>query len=120
MLYPVYPAGHGGCPRAAPADARVAGYRILRDGPELVGKTPLFAVLPEQRELGIGRALQRLRMNLMRDAGATRVITNADRPETIAWDERHFGYRRVGEVEKLHEFGLPDVDRWTTLEAQLG
>lgn len=63
---------------------------------------------------------QRLRVNLMRDAGATRVITNADRHETIAWDERHFGYRRVGEVEKLHEFGLPDVDRWTTLEAQLG
>jgi 3-keto-5-aminohexanoate cleavage enzyme len=98
----------------------VAGYRILRDGPELVGKTTLLAVLPEQRELGIGRALQRLRMDLMRDAGATRVITNADRPETIAWYERHFGYRRVGEVEKLHEFGLPDVDRWTTLEAPLG
>jgi hypothetical protein len=58
-------------------------------------------------------------MDLMRDAGATRVITNADRPETIAWYERHFGYRRVGEVEKLHEFGLPDVDRWTTLEAPL-
>jgi hypothetical protein len=25
----------------------------------------------------------------------------------------------VGEVPKLHEFGLPDVDRWTTLEAEL-
>jgi 3-keto-5-aminohexanoate cleavage enzyme len=97
----------------------VAGYRILRDDSELVGKTTLLAVLPEQRELGIGRALQRLRMDLMRDAGATRVITNADRPETIAWYERHFGYRRVGEVAKLHEFGLPDVDRWTTLEAPL-
>ena len=31
----------------------------------------------------------------------------------------NFGYRRVGEVPKLHEFGLPDVDRWTTLEASL-
>ncbi|HEY6770967.1 MAG TPA: hypothetical protein VI035_00800 [Solirubrobacterales bacterium] len=47
----------------------------------------------------------------MRSAGATRVITNADRPETIAWYKRHFGYREVGEVAKLHEFGLPDVDR---------
>jgi len=97
----------------------VAGYRILRHGQGLAGKTTLLAVLPARRELGIGRALQRLRMDLMRDAGATRVITNADRPETIAWYERHFGYRRVGEVEKLHEFGLPDVDRWTTLEAPL-
>ena len=97
----------------------VAGYRILRDGAGLAGKTTLLAVLPEHRELGIGRALQELRMDLMRDAGASRVITNADRPETIAWYERHFGYHRVGEVEKIHEFGLPDVDRWTTLEAPL-
>ena len=97
----------------------VAGHRILRDGDGLAGKTTLLAVLPEHRELGIGRALQELRMDLMRDAGATRVITNADRPETIAWYQRHFGYRRVGEVEKIHEFGLPDVDRWTTLEAPL-
>jgi hypothetical protein len=26
---------------------------------------------------------------------------------------------RVREVPKLHEFGLPEVDRWTTLEASL-
>jgi len=99
--------------------ARAADGRILRDGDGLAGKTTLLAVLPEQRKLGIGRALQELRMDLMRDAGATRVITTADRPETIAWYERHFGYRRVGEVEKIHEFGLPDVDHWTTLEAPL-
>jgi ribosomal-protein-alanine N-acetyltransferase len=97
----------------------VAGFRVVgsRDAP--VGKTTLLAVAPDQRERGIGRALQELRMRLMRDAGAQRVITNADRPTTIAWYERHFGYRRVGEVRKLHEFGLPDVDRWTTLEASL-
>jgi uncharacterized protein (DUF849 family)/GNAT superfamily N-acetyltransferase len=97
----------------------VAGYRILRDRTGFVGKTTLLAVLPEQRALGIGRALQELRMELMRDAGATRVITNADRPETIAWYERHFGYRQVGELPKEHEFGLPDVANWTTLEAAL-
>lgn len=56
---------------------------------------------------------------LIRDAGAAKVITNADRPGTIAWHERHFGYRRVGEVPKAHELGVPDVDRWTTLEASL-
>lgn len=99
--------------------AGVSGFRILRDGDERVGKTTLLAVHPDQRGTGLGRALQELRMELMRDAGATRVITNADRPETIAWYERHFGYRKVGELAKLHEFGLPDVDRWTTLEADL-
>jgi ribosomal-protein-alanine N-acetyltransferase len=97
----------------------VAGFRILRDADGPMGKTTLLAVYPDERTRGIGRALQSLRMELMRDAGATRVVTNADRPETIEWYRRHFGYRVVGEVEKLHEFGLPDVDRWTTLEAPL-
>ena len=58
-------------------------------------------------------------MKLMRDAGAVRVITNADRPDSIAWYERHFGYRRVGEVPKVSEFGLREVGRWTMLEAPL-
>jgi ribosomal protein S18 acetylase RimI-like enzyme len=97
----------------------VAGFRILDPPDASVGKTTLLAVDPEQRGNGIGRALQELRMREMARAGATRVITNADRPETIAWYERHFGYRKVGEVPKLHEFGLRDVDRWTTLEADL-
>jgi ribosomal-protein-alanine N-acetyltransferase len=97
----------------------VAGYRLLQRDGELIGKTTLLAVDPRARAQGIGRELQTLRMRLMSEAGACRVVTNADRPETIAWYERHFGYRRVGEVGKLHEFGLPDVDRWTTLEAPL-
>ena len=67
----------------------------------------------------MGFRIRPVMMPHMRDAGAARVVTNADRPETIAWYQRHFGYRRVGEVRKLHEFGLPDVDRWTTLEASL-
>jgi ribosomal protein S18 acetylase RimI-like enzyme len=97
----------------------VAGFRLLGQPDAPVGKTTLLAVDPEQRQNGIDRALQELRMERMRGAGATRVITNADRPETIAWYERHFGYRKVGKVAKLHEFGLPDVDHWTTLEADL-
>jgi ribosomal protein S18 acetylase RimI-like enzyme len=106
----------------ADSDGRVvgvAGFRLLGPPDAPVGKTTLLAVDPEQRQNGIGFALQDLRMREMRRAGATRVITNADRPETIAWYERHFGYRKVGEVRKLHEFGLPEVDRWTTLEADL-
>ncbi|HET9121288.1 MAG TPA: GNAT family N-acetyltransferase [Solirubrobacterales bacterium] len=97
----------------------VAGFRLLGPAESPVGKTTLLAVDPEQRGNGIGRALQELRMAKMREAGAKRVITNADRPETIAWYKRHFGYREVGETPKLHEFGLPDVDHWTTLEADL-
>jgi len=97
----------------------VCGYDLLAGDGSVVGKTTLLTVRPEARGLGVGRALQELRMGLMRDAGATSVVTNADRPETIAWYERHFGYRRVGEVAKVHEFGRPDVDRWTTLEAPL-
>jgi hypothetical protein len=58
-------------------------------------------------------------MRLMTEAGARRVITNADRPEAIAWYERHFGCRKVGSVRKVHEFGLPEADSWTTLEAPL-
>ncbi|HSI79886.1 MAG TPA: GNAT family N-acetyltransferase [Solirubrobacterales bacterium] len=97
----------------------VAGFRIVTTPEGAVGKTTLLAVDPARRSSGIGRALQELRLELMRDRGATRVITNADRPETIDWYRRHFGYRIVGEVPKLHEFGLPDVDAWTTLEAEL-
>jgi 3-oxoadipate:acetyl-CoA acetyltransferase len=97
----------------------VAGFRLLGPPDAPVGKTTLLAVDPELREHGIGRALQELRMEEMRRAGAIKVITNADRPETIAWYKRHFGYREVGEVAKVREFGLPEVDRWTTLEADL-
>lgn len=97
----------------------VAGFRLLGSPQAPVGKTTVLAVDPEQRQMGIGRALQELRMKEMRKAGASRVITNADRPETIAWYKPHFGYREVGEVAKLHEFGQPAVDHWTTLEADL-
>jgi ribosomal-protein-alanine N-acetyltransferase len=97
----------------------VCGFDMVRNGVGTYGKTTLMAVHPEARGAGVGLALQELRMGLMRDAGASRVVTNADRPETIDWYARHFGYRRVGEVAKVHEFGHPDVDRWTTLEAPL-
>jgi uncharacterized protein (DUF849 family)/GNAT superfamily N-acetyltransferase len=97
----------------------VCGFDMVQNGAGPVGKTTLMVVHPEARGAGVGMALQRLRMGLMRDAGASSVLTNADRPETIEWYQRHFGYRKVGEVAKAHEFGRPDVDRWTTLEAPL-
>ena len=94
----------------------VAGYTILADGR---GKTTLMAVDPAYRRHGIGARLQEIRMRAMRDAGCEVVITNADLPDTISWYERKFGYRKVGTLAKLHEFGDPAIDHWTTLECDL-
>ena len=82
-------------------------------------KTTLLAVIPEAEGRGIGAMLQHARMDAMRAAGKRVVTTNADRPETIAWYRRHFGYRVVGSLAKEDEFGDPGIDRWTTLEADL-
>jgi N-acetylglutamate synthase-like GNAT family acetyltransferase len=94
----------------------VAGYKVLGDGQ---GKTTLMAVDPAYRGRGAGRRLQELRMEAMHAAGCTTVTTNADLPATIAWYKRNFGYREIGTLAKLHEFGDPDIDHWTTLRADL-
>ena len=78
-----------------------------------------MAVDPALRGRGIGERLQRLRMRELRALGCELVVTNADLPETIAWYKRKFGYRDVGRVDKLHEFGAVEIDAWTTLEAKL-
>lgn len=97
-------------------DGRVVGmcgFKMLSDDQ---GKTTLMVVAPDCRGKGLGLRLQRERVLVMADLGARTVITNADRPETIEWYKKHFGYREVGHVDKTHEFGLRDVGRWTTLE----
>ncbi len=94
----------------------VSGFKVMPDGS---GKTTLMAVHPRYRGRGVGQRLQELRMEAMLEGGCTKVVTNADRPATIAWYQRKFGYRAVGSVAKLHEFGDPEIDRWTTLEADL-
>jgi N-acetylglutamate synthase-like GNAT family acetyltransferase len=94
----------------------VAGYKL--DGPGR-GKTTLMAVLPGRRGLGIGQELHELRLMAMQRQGCTTAITNADLPETIAWYERKFGYRAVGSVPKVHEFGAVDIDEWTTIEVDV-
>lgn len=93
-----------------------AGYTFLSSD---TGKTTLMAVHPKCRRLGLGMKLQARRMQILRGLGCSRIITNADRPETIAWYKRHFGYREIGKLSKLHSFGLVDVPEWTTLEADL-
>ena len=95
----------------------IGGYKMLS---ATQGKTTLLAVDPNYRHMGIGEALQLKRMEKMMALGAKKIITNADRPEAIAWYKRHFGYKEVGTLKKFHEFGLPDVDHWTTLELDIG
>jgi len=93
-----------------------SGYAVLENGD---GKTTLMAVDPALRGKNIGKRLQELRMLEMREQGCPRVITNADRPETIRWYKRHFGYEEIGTLAKEHEFGLPDVHHWTTMAADI-
>ncbi|MFA5322531.1 MAG: GNAT family N-acetyltransferase [Smithella sp.] len=93
-----------------------AGYTFLADD---VGKTTLMAVRPDCARMGLGRKLQTRRMQFLRSLGCVKIITNADRPETIAWYKQYFGYREIGKLPKIHSFGLNDVPEWTTLEADL-
>lgn len=39
---------------------------------------------------------------------------------TIDCYVRKFGYRKVGTLKKLHEFGDSTIDHWTTLRVDLG
>jgi len=94
-----------------------SGYALLGDG---CGKTTLLGVVPSHAGTGLGAALQDRRLLAMAEQGVHTVTTNADRPQTIDWYKRRYGYREVGALPKVHEFGLPDVDRWTTLELDLG
>lgn len=94
----------------------VAGYKVLSP---TRAKTTLLAVLPEARRHGIGRLLQERRMDALRALGVETLSTNSDRPETIAWYEKHFGYVRVGSLPKQHPFGHAGIPEWTTLETDL-
>lgn len=92
------------------------GWKPLDDGN---GKTTLLAVLPECGGRGIGAALQDARLGEMAGLGVHTVTTNADRPLTIDWYKRRYGYREVGKLKKLIPFGDPAVSHWTTLELDL-
>jgi len=93
-----------------------AGYKILSGGQ---GKTTLLGVLPDYAGCGVGFALQDARLRAMARLGVEVVTTNADRPATIRWYKRRFGYREVGRLEKLHSFGDPNLSHWTTLQLDL-
>lgn len=93
-----------------------AGYKVLAPGR---GKTTLLGVLPEYLGTRVGRDLQVARLEAMAGLGVRTVTTNADRLRTIAWYKICFGYREVGTLPKVHSFGDPQIDHWTTLEIDL-
>lgn len=93
-----------------------SGYKIISPG---VGKTTLLGVDPRIKGKGIGRALQEARLKQMHELGVKKVITNADRPETIEWYKKNFGYYEIGKLKKIHSFGSDDIDEWTTIEMNL-
>jgi GNAT superfamily N-acetyltransferase len=103
----------------AEAGGRIVGtcsYFILGDG---WAETASLAVDPEPRFAGVGVLLQTARLDEMRRRGVRRVRTETDRPATVRWYVRRFGYRIVGTNPKKHAFSLPDVDHWTVLELDL-
>ena len=93
-----------------------ASYILLSDG---WAETASLAVEPAWRGKGVGEDLQRARLAELRALGIRHVRTEADRPETIAWYVRKFGYRVTGTAPKKHPFSLPDVARWTILTLDL-
>lgn len=100
-------------------DGRVVGAAGWAVVSQKRGKTTLLGVLPEHSGRGLGRALQEARLEAMAALGVRTVTTNADRPRTITWYRDVFGYREVGRLPKVAEFGDPDVPEWTTLEPDL-
>jgi len=93
-----------------------SGYKIISNQQ---GKTTLLGVLPEYNGKGIGKILQDRRIQAMYDLGMKSVITNADRPATIKWYKKHYGYYEIGKLKKLESFGDDSIDSWTTLEMDL-
>lgn len=95
----------------------VAGFACWgwHDLAAAAARTILITVRGRSRGAGVGTALQRARMEEMRSAGARTVHTWSDHPAAIAWYERHFGYRRIGEEpvrHALHRFRLGERSWW--------
>ena len=92
------------------------GYKILS---ETEAKTELMVVDTRYRSYGIGHMLQTRRMEEMLQRGICTLTTNTDLPATIKWYKKHFSYKEIGSLQKIHEFGDPDIDHWTTLQVDL-
>lgn len=107
------------CFFVATVDAEIvgaSGYKLL---PNEKGKTTLLGVLPQFNNHGIGKLLQEERLKAMYEKGVRQVITNADRPSTIKWYKKNYGYHEIGRIKKNSSFGDDSIDFWTTIEMNL-
>jgi len=95
----------------------VASYILL--GPKQA-ETASLAVAPDWRGKGVGECLQRARLAELKKRGIRYVRTETDRPETVEWYVKKFGYRLAGTSPKKHPFSLENVQWWTVLELDLG
>ena len=100
-------------------DGKVAGFCGYKVLSPTDAKTELMVVHPDFRGLGIGFELQQRRMEDMFAKGIKTLRTNTDLPQTIKWYQKHFGYRKIGTLKKINQFGYPDIDHWTTLQVDL-
>jgi predicted N-acetyltransferase YhbS len=94
----------------------VASYRLLG---KRLASTESLAVDPDWIGCGAAEKLQLARLATMRLLGIERVRTTADRPRTITWYVKRFGYRITGVEPKRHPFGVSGVPDWTVLELDL-
>lgn len=94
----------------------VSGYKLLGDN---AGRTRSLAVYPEFQGTGIGKVLQDTRLEAMYSAGVTKVYTDIDRPETILWYKKHYGYKEIGQRKKRSKHGSLDTDFAAILELDL-
>jgi len=98
---------------------RLIGVGSYLDISKEIAETASLAVDPECKGMGIGFALQHARLKEMVTRGFEMVRTETDRPETIEWYIRKFGYRVIGRNPKKHDFSLKDINYWTVLELDL-
>jgi N-acetylglutamate synthase-like GNAT family acetyltransferase len=103
----------------AEAEGRIVGVASYILHSAQYAETASHAVEPGFRGRGVGNALQLARLREMRALGVRTVRTETDRPETIAWLVKKFGYRVVGRNPKKHAFSLAGVKEWTVLELDL-
>ncbi len=98
---------------------RIVGVCSYMDRTNELAETANLAVDPAYQGKGVGYRLQKARLKEMKERGFKRVRTETDRPETIQWYIRKFGYKIIGKIRKKYRSGLEDVDHWTQLEMDL-
>lgn len=103
----------------AQTDEGIAGFCGFKILSNTEAKTELMVVDFKYRGHGIGIKLQTTRMENLLAKGIRTLTTNTDLPKTIKWYKTYFDYKEVGKLKKIHKFGDPEIDHWTTLQVDL-